>query len=84
MENDAVRLVHLDFLGRHDNGLFLNIHSEECHGIRLMVEADQMLVIGEQGCILGIFAADRQAQYLCQISVVRIYAENNNGIVTGV
>ena len=84
MENNAVGLIHLDLLAVHDKQSLVEIHREEGHRIGLMIEGYQMPVIGEQGGILGIFAADRQAQYLCQISVVRIYAENNNGIVAGI
>ena len=47
-----------------------------------MVQADQMLVIREQSCILGILAADRQAENLLQISVVGIDLEDDNRIVT--
>ena len=74
MEDDAVGLIHLDFLRGHDECLFLYIHLEESHGIRLMVKADQMLVIREQCRIFGIFAADGKAENLFKVAVIRIVA----------
>ena len=82
VENDAVGFIHLDFFGTHDQGLFLNINREECHGVRFVIEADQMFVIREEGGILGILAADRQAEYLFQMPVIGIYAEDHDGIVS--
>ena len=84
MEDDAVGLVHLDLLGRHDDRLALHIDLEECHGIRLVIEADQMLVIREERCILGILSADRKAENLFQISVIGIDLEDDHRVVAGV
>ena len=72
VEDDAVGLVHLDFLCAHDEGLLLIINCEEGHRVRLMIEADQVFVVREQSGILGILSADRQAEDLFQMTVVLI------------
>ena len=84
MENNAVGLVHLDLFRRHDDCLLLHIDTEECHGIRLMVEADKVLVVGEKSCIFGILAADRQAEDLFKISVVVIDFKDDHRVIAGI
>ena len=82
MENYAVRFVHLDLFAVHHKKPFLEIHSKEGHRIGLVIERDQMAVVREQRGILGIFTADREAEYLVEVSVVRINAEDNNRVVS--
>ena len=82
MEDDAVRLLNMDLLPMHDHQALLQIHGKEGHGIRFVVEGYQMPVIREEGRILGILTADRQAEDLAQIAVVGIDAVYNNRIIT--
>ena len=82
MEDDAVGLLDMDLLPMHDHQALLQIHGKEGHGIRFVVEGYQMPVVREEGRVLGILAADRQAEDLAQIAIVGVDAVYNNRIVT--
>ena len=84
MENDAVGLIYLDLLAVHHKQPLIQIHTKEGHRIGLMVKGYKVPVVREQRSILGILAADRQAEDLVQIPVIRIDLEDHDGIVTGI
>ena len=68
----------------HHKQSFFEIYAEEGHRIGLMVKGYKVPVVREQRSILGILAADRQAEDLVQIPVIRIDLEDHDGIVTGI
>ena len=74
MEDDAVGHGDLDLLGTHYEGLLFGVHSEEGHGIVLVVQRHQMSVIREQGRILGIESADGQTEYLFELAAYLVDA----------
>ena len=84
MEDDAVGLVYLDLLAVYHEPALTEIYTKEGHRIGLMVKGYKVPVVREQRSILGILAADRQAEYLFQMPVIGIYAEDHDGIVTGI
>ena len=62
MEDHAVGLSHLQRRTVHDQQAFFQVHIEKGQRSRILVQRYQMAVIREQGHILGIFSAHRQAQ----------------------
>ncbi len=62
MEYDTVRLFYFNFFPIHHNAVIIKINRKECHCIGFMVQADNMFVVWEQCCILGVFATDWQAE----------------------
>ncbi len=81
VEDDTVRPVHRDFLAVHDDRLLLKINIEERHRVGLVIQRDQMPVVGEQGAVLRIVAGDRKAQNPLERSVLLIDLKNRHRIV---
>ena len=84
VEDDAVGLVDFDLLAMHHKQSFFEIYAEEGHRVGLMVQGYKVPVVREQRSILGLLAADRQAEDLVQLPVIRIDPVDRDGIVTRV
>ena len=82
MEDNAVRLIHLHLPSVHDNNLLIHIHRKKRHGIRLVIQGNQMPVIRKQYGVLGIIAADGKAQHLGKQPALLVYGIEGDAVVS--
>ena len=82
MKNNTIGLINLDFLLIHDDESFFRINTEEGHGVGLMIEADQVLIIREKRYVLRIISAHGKAEKLAQLSGILINLEHYSTVVS--
>ena len=82
MENNTVRFINFHLFAIHDKKSSLQIHSKECHGIRLMIQRYQMPVIRKKRRILWIVSADRETEKLMKHAACVINLINNDAAST--